>query len=369
MDFSKVKFLMDRAVAEHEVPCSDIAIAHHGEIVYRYMNGTSDDEKQVPLRGDEQYFLYSATKPITCTAVLQLVETGKLRLEDKVADYIPEFGHMMVKTGDGLRPAVKPITIRNLFTMTSGLNYNVASPSILAVLEKNPQASTLEMVRAMAEEPLEFEPGEHYLYSLSHDVLAAVAEVVTGMKFGDYLKEQIFDVCGMMRTGFYSNEAAMDMVCSQYRYQPESQKSQLIEKVNSYILTPAYQSGGAGLISCVDDYIRFVIEMSNGNKLLKKETIDMMRTNQLGVQAYEDFRLRKPGYAYGLGVRTDAWGSFAHKGEFGWDGAAGAYVMIDPDNHIGVFYVTHVRNHGEYLYQVLHQAIRDAVYEVIVGRE
>ena len=185
----------------------------------------------------------------------------------------------------------------------------------------------------------------------------------------DYLKENIFDVCGMTRTGFWTNEAAKDMVCSQYMYDPESGESSLMGKENVYILTPAYQSGGAGLISCVDDYIKFVTEMSNGNRLLKPETIELMRADQLGEQAYQDFQSGKTGYTYGLGVRTDAYGRFAHKGEFGWDGAAGAYVMIDPDNHIGIFYATHVRNHGTYLYQELHQNIRDAVYRVIAAEK
>ncbi len=362
MNFSEVKRLMDEAVAEHSVPCSDIAIVYKGEVVFRYMNGTSDDEKNVPIKGDEQYFLYSATKPITCTAALQLVEAGKLHLEDKLSDYIPEFEHMMVKTTEGLKSAEKPITIQNLFSMTSGMNYNLANPSIQTAREKNPDASTLEMVRAMAGEPLEFEPGEHYMYSLSHDVLAAVVEVVSGMKFGDYLQKNIFDVCGMSRTGFWTNDAAKDLVCSQYVYDPQSESSSLMVKRNEFILTPAYQSGGAGLISCVDDYSKFVAEMSNGNKLLKSETIDLMRADQLGEQARQDFQSCKADYTYGLGVRTDAYGRYAHKGEFGWDGAAGAYVMIDPDNHIGIFYATHVRNHGVYLYEVLHQQIRDAVY-------
>ena len=365
MDFSEVKRLMDESVAEHSVPCSDIAIVKNGETVYRYMNGTRDDEKKVPIRGDELYFLYSVTKPITCTAALQLVEAGKLHLEDKVSDYIPEFENMMVKTAEGLKRAEKPIRIRNLFNMTAGLNYNLADPSIQDVCAKHPGASTLEVVRAMAGKALEFEPGEHYLYGLSHDILAAVVEVATGMKFGEYLKKNIFDVCGMTRTGFWSNEVAKDMVCSQYIYNAENGRSELMAKENGFILTSAYQSGGAGLISCVDDYIKFVAEMSNGNKLLKRETIDLMRANQLGKQAEQDYQSVKPGYTYGLGVRTDAYGRYVQKGEFGWDGAAGAYVLIDPDNRIGIFYATHVRNHGTYLCHELHLAIRDAVYRAI----
>lgn len=365
MDFSEVKRLMDEAVAEHDVPCSDIAISYNGELVYRYMNGASDDLKSVPLKGDELYFLYSATKPITCTAALQLYEQGKIKLEDKVSDYIPEFGDMWVKTADGVKKARKPITLKNLFSMTSGLNYNLLNNSIQEQKRVKPDSSTLEMVRAMAGEPLEFEPGEHFLYSLSHDVLAAVVELVSGMSFGEYLKKNIFDVCGMERTGFTLNDDIRSKMCSQYMWDAENKRGNLIEKVNPFILTPAYQSGGAGLISCVDDYIKFVTEMANGNRLLKAETIDLMRANQLGEQAYQDFQSSKKGYTYGLGVRTDAFGRYAAKGEFGWDGAAGAYVMIDPDNHIGIFYATHIRTYGVYLYNKLHPAIRDAVYQTL----
>lgn len=104
--------------------------------------------------------------------------------------------------------------------------------------------------------------------------------------------------------------------------------------------------------------------MANGNRLLKAETIDCMRANHLGEQAFKDFQGYKPGYAYGLGVRTDAEGNFAAKGEFGWDGAGGAYTLIDPDNHIGIFYATHVRMYGE-LYNTFHPRLRDAVYSGI----
>ena len=364
MDFSEVKRLMDEAVAEHNVPCSDIAISYNGKIVYRYGNGTRDDKKSEPVKGDELYFLYSATKPITCTAALQLYEQGKIKLEDKVSDYIPEFADMWVKTSDGVKKAQNPITLKNLFTMTSGLNYDLLSESIQKQKRMKPDSTTLEMVRAFAGEPLEFEPGEHFLCSLSHDVLAAVVELVSGMSYGEYLKKNIFDVCGMERTGFTLNDDIRNKMCSQYMW--ENQTSNLIEKENPFILTPVYQSGGAGLISCVDDYIKFVTEMANGNRLLKAETIDLMRANQLGEQAYQDFQSSKRGYTYGLGVRTDAFGRYAAKGEFGWDGAAGAYVMIDPDNHIGIFYATHIRRYGEYLYDKLHPAIRDAVYQVLV---
>ncbi len=367
MNFDEVKKLMDRSVENDHVPCSDIVITHEGKTVFRYMNGTRDDEKKLPVRGDELYFLYSASKPITCTAALQLYEKGKIRLEDRVADYIPEFGNMMVKTENGVRKAEKAITLKNLFTMTSGLNYDLASPGILGQIQEKPDSSTLEMVRSMTGDPLDFEPGEHYQYSLSHDVLAAVVEVVADMPFGDYLQKHIFDVCEMNRTGFVLNEEIRKNMCSQYTFDWEEQTAKLIEKENQYILTPAYQSGGAGLISCVDDYIKFATAMANDERLLKAETRDLMRADHLSGQAYLDFQNSKPGYSYGLGVRTDAAGNFAAKGEFGWDGAAGAYTLIDPDNRIAVFYATHIHCYGDYLYDRFHPAIRDAIYRGISG--
>ena len=367
MNFDEVKRLMDDSVANHEIPCSDIIVTYKGETVYRYMNGTRDDEKKVPLNGNELYFLYSTSKPITCTAALQLVEQGKMNLDDKVSDYIPEFADLMVKTEDGLKKAENPMTLRHLFSMTSGLNYDLESAPLMEQKQKNPMSSTLDMIRALAKNPLEFEPGTHFLYSLSHDVLAAVIEVVSGMSFGAYLKKNIFDVCGMTRTGFLPDAETVEQICSQYRYSEENKVSSLMEKENQYQLTPAYESGGAGLHSCVDDYIKFATEMANGNRLLKKETIDLLRTSQISGQTYIDFQDCKKGYSYGLGVRTDRDGSFVAKGEFGWDGAAGAYTLMDPDNHVAVFYATHVRDYGGYLYDELHLNIRDAIYKAIFG--
>lgn len=364
MDFRKVKELLDDALEQHQVPCSDVIITKDGKTVYRYRNGYRDTEKKIPLKGDELYFLYSATKVVTCTAACQLLEQGKIRLEDRLSDYIPEYREMWVKTEEGIKKADNPILIKHLFTMTSGLNYELVSKSIREQLAKNPVSSTLDLVSSFAKEPLEFEPGTHYLYSLSHDVLAAVVEVVSGMSFGDYLKKYIFDVCGMTRTGFELNDEIRSQMCSQWVFSEETQKTGPKKLENEFILSPAYQSGGAGLISCVDDYIKFSTEMANGNRILKAETIDLMRADHLDAQTRADFHEGvKEGYTYGLGVRTDVEGVFAAKGEYGWDGAAGSYTLIDPDRHIAFFYATHVRDYGEYLVKVLQEKLRDIVYQ------
>lgn len=365
MKFKKVQEFMDNSVAQHCVPCSDIAVTHRGRLVYRYGNGTTDDARKVPLKGDEFYFLYSASKVITCTAVMQLVEQGRLHTEDLLSDYIPAYKDMWVRTEHGLQKAEQKIRISHLLTMTAGLNYDLKSDSIMKALRKNPQATNMELAEAFANEPLEFEPGSHYRYSLCHDVLAAVTEKISDMSYGTYLQKHIFDVCEMEHTGFRLDEAKKAQMVSQYEYDAKSQTAHLIEKKNEFILSPTYESGGAGLISNVEDYSRFVTTMASTNKLLKKETVDSMRKNRLTGEAYREFQERKPGCGYGYGVRTGDQREGITKGEFGWDGAAGAYALIDPDNQVAIFYATHIRNHGDYLYQSLHPQLRDAVYEAL----
>lgn len=350
-DFSEVKRLMDEGVEKEQVPCSDILITYHGEEVFRYFNGYTDEKKEKPMQGKELYFLYSATKPVTCTAALQLYEKGKLGLDDRLSKYLPEWK--------------QPITIRQLFSMTSGLNYDVTAPAITEQIQKNPASSTRELVKAMAGMELQFEPGSHFQYGLSHDVLAAVIEEISGMRFGEYLQKNIFDVCEMQDTGLVLTKDILERMPCQYRWNWKKQHSELLDKTNSFVLTPEYESGGAGLISSVEDYARFEKALICEGKLLRQETIRLMRENQLHGQAYDDFQKIKKGYGYGLGVRTDFLHEHASRYEFGWDGAAGAYVMLDLDRQVTLFYATHILENGEYLYYNLHPAIRDAVYEAL----
>lgn len=352
MLYDIVKDIMDESVKNHDVPFSEIAITKDNELICRYKNG--------PLKGDELYFLYSASKPITCTAALQLYEKGLIDLDDCVYKYLPEYKQMKLKTKNGVKDAENPITIRHLFTMTSGINYNISSKSIKEIVSQNPNASTMDIVKAIAKEPLEFEPGTHWLYGLNHDVLAGIIEIVSGMKFGEYLKKNIFELCEMEKTCLYYNN---DMhICDQYRYDSIRNRVVPMKKENGFIITPNYESGGAGIISCVEDYMKFANALINTEILLKTETLSLMNTPHISGDAYIDFQNCKKGYSYGLGVRTNENGFFSAKGEFGWDGAAGAYVLMDPERHLVVFYVTHIRDYGFYQYEDLHLKLRDAVY-------
>ena len=207
MSFTKLEQLID-SMPKRGIPACDLIVTRHGETVFRRMAGYSDAAGTKPVSENDLYWIFSATKPVTCTAAMRLVEQGKLRLDDPVSKYLPAFANPTVISTQGgdPTPAKNVMTIEHLFTMTGGLNYNSNTPHAKAA-KANPNTSTQELVNAFAKEPLDFEPGTFYRYSLCHDVLAAVVEVVSGMRFSDYMQKYIFDPLGMADTGFRPTDA------------------------------------------------------------------------------------------------------------------------------------------------------------------
>lgn len=358
------------------IPAGDCIVVCRHRTVYRHMWGYADAGRTKPLSAQNIYWLYSASKLITCTAVMQLVETGAVELDDPVADYLPEYGSLRVRDQGGTHPARKTMTIRHLLSMQSGLNYKLDAPAIRqAVRETDGQATTRQVIRALAGEPLDFEPGTHFQYSLSHDVLGSVVEAVSGQSFGAYLDAHIFQPLGMRDTGFRMTPAQRDRLTAQYLFDAEKGVSAPMTPENNYALTSRYESGGAGLFSTVDDYAKFLDAMCGGGqntdgcRILLPRTIDLIRTPQLGAGSLKDFALfGRSGYSYGLGCRTlverKHSGSLSPVGEYGWDGAAGAYALIDVEHRLAVFYAQHVRG-SHFVYTEMHPVLRNLVYEML----
>ena len=291
------------------------------------------------MNGKERYFIYSCSKPITCVAAMQLWEKGLFKLDDPLAMYIPEFNNMNVQTKDGLFPAKEPIRISHLFEMTAGLSYNLVSPALmLARQASGGQCPTVETIRYLAKEPLLFEPGTRWHYSLCHDVLGALVEVLSGVPFHEYVKKNIFVPLGMTHSTYLWEEAALDRLAKQYTYDAKTKSVVLVGPVNNYRLGSAFASGGAGCVSTVEDYMKFLEGLRQG-KLLKRETIDLMRTNRLTENQAEEYWLKRL-YGYGLGVRCQKAGSKCN--DFGWDGAAAAYLSLDLERNISIFLGTHL---------------------------
>ena len=371
MNFSKLDAFMETMTARG-IPGCELAVTKDGETVYRKCVGYADLAKTRPVSPRDLYWIFSATKVITCLAAMRLVEEGRLDLKDPVSKYIPEYADLKILNKDRtLRPAQASMTVEHLFTMTGGMNYNRKAPSLLEAI--TPNASTLDLVRAMAKEPLAFEPGTHYQYSFCHDVLAAVVEVITGMRFSTYLEELFFKPLGLRNIGFRPNEEQRTRFADMYGFLPGTERAVPRPCENAFCLSSQYDSGGAGLFSSVDDYTRIISVIAcggateDGYRILKPETIRMLQENRLCDDALNDFvTTRLYGYGWGLCGRVHINPvtslSLSPVGEFGWDGAAGAFVMIDPENRVALYFGIHIHGY-RYGYHVIHPTLRDLVYE------
>ena len=363
MDFSPLSAYLNE-IAEF-VPGYDCILRLDRETLFRQSHG---------CREDGLYWFYSATKLYTCTAACRLLERGLLDLEDPVSRYLPEFAHLQVRQADGsLRPARNPLLIRHLFTMCGGLTYDIVSPQIRGAEDR----STLGILRAVADMPLAFEPGENYLYSLCHDVLAGIVETVTGERFADYVRREIMDPLGISPADmtFHPSPEQAARLEPQYDWRGEGKPLLPVSGDTQFCFSDTYDSGGAGLCGTAEAYILLSEALACGGKgrdgypLLRPETIEGMRKPRLATAPLAAFRAqpRFAAYSYGLGVRTrvdQRDGSTAPLGEFGWDGAAGAYTMICPDEHISFLYVQHVRMMGP-VYDTVHPRLRDLVWQIL----
>ncbi|MCR5376036.1 MAG: beta-lactamase family protein [Lachnospiraceae bacterium] len=380
MNKDRIREYLDSLLTEG-LPSFDVIIRKGHKEVFRYLGGFADAAKTQPIQPDSRYLMFSMTKIQTMTAVMQLVEQGKLSLDDEVAKYIPAYADVLVREeSDGvvrLVPPKTPMTIRHLVSMQSGLDYDLRRPGVERVLaERGAQATTRELVDAMAQSPLCFHPGEHFLYSLSHDVAAAIVEVVSGMRFSDYLAANVWKPLHMNNTCFCKpmNDGvpglAQQFVCDE----GDIRRTHPMEMSCDYQLSEAYESGGAGLMSCTEDYANLADalacggEGADGARILRPETVALFSENLLGEVSLSEIRnnMGRVGYGYGIGMQTlldpAAAGTKAPAGIFGWDGAAGSLAIMDPVNRMSLVFTMHVRNCG-YAYGVIHPTLRNLMYE------
>lgn len=393
MSFNNLKKALDTIVNDMKTPGVDCIVYKEHEILFRYFAGKRNIEKNIDIDGNELYIIFSMTKMLTCATALTLFEEGKFRMDDTVSMYIKEFEKMKltdmdssddvaVQTGKDfggsgeateIGYAKTPILVKDLFTMGAGLDYDLFMPSIKRANEEG-RTSTLDIAKAIAEKPLGFEPGTRFRYSLCHDVLGALIEIWSGMKFGEYMKKAIFEPLGMKDTffGLPSDEARISRMPPRYT-KNENGEIEVLPFVCPYILSPEHESGGAGLVSSTEDYTLFLDALANGGmgksgkRILLPETIELMRTNHLNERQQEDFYPYRPGYGYGLGCRThinpEMSGSKSPIGEFGWDGAAGAFSMVDTENKLSLTYFQQM--HGWDM--GIQHMLRNALYEDLEG--
>ncbi len=384
MNFEYMKNFMD-SLTEWIIPGNSVVIYKDGKKVFEYSSGYSDIEKKIKKTGEEQLYIYSCSKVATVTAALQLYEQGKFLLSDPLYEYLPEFKKMYVKDGDRIKAAENPITIRDLFTMTAGLSYATNTPAFEKARKlTDGKMDTRTVIKCLAEEPLLFEPGARWNYSLCHDVLAVLAEVVSGMRFSEYMKKHIFEPLDMNNSYYH---APNDVIISpQYIYEIQDTKnivelqqkehtSGVVKRAygNELVFGENYDSGGAGIITTVDDYAKFAAALANSgtglnnNRILSSATVKLMKTNQLNEAQRKTMNWRRlRGYGYGLGVRTlidkAESGSNSSIGEIGWGGAAGATIIADTEEKVALFYAHHMLNPQEEYYQ---PRLRNVLYSCL----
>lgn len=353
----KMQEMLNTAVANKELAGGSLLIRQDGEEICYLESGMADREQGKAIRRDQIYRLYSMSKPVTGAAAMVLFEQGKLDLAEPVSVYLPAFRGQQVEENGNLVPAEREVTVKDLLGMTSGLLYNgnpgLAGEYVTQVFRRvdeklltDQAMTTAEIAEALGRGPLKFQPGSSWLYGTSADVLGAVIEAVSGMTFGAFLEKNIFSPLGMKDTGFYVPEEKRERLAAAYRMDDNGELVRYEENhlgiINAMDRQPAFESGGAGLVSTIDDYARFAQMLLNegeldGRRILRPATVRFMTAGQLN-QAQQLAFVRNfsnmPGFSYGnlMRVMKDPGQSATlnHVGEYGWDGWLGCYFANDP---------------------------------------
>lgn len=379
-DLKNLDALLERFVTDDGPAGAGLRVYFGEECVYDRCLGWANAEEKIPFRPDTICQMASMTKCIAVTAAMQLYEKGLFLLTDPVEDYIPEFANRQVydvnERGEPrVRPAKGPVTVGNLFDMTSGItvDWGWPNPNSQAMkaetdkLKAEGRYNLQEYAKVCGRTPGLFDPSEHYYYGDSHNILAAMIEILTGKKFSEYLKENIFDPLGIRDMHFIVPEEKKDRCAVMYSLGPNGRT---IGSLPPFFAEPDFESACGGLYGTLEDYTRFARCMTlgewNGVRLLGERTIRLMAMNRLGEQPLKEFRnAYLSGYGYGLGMRTrmdPAAGSNSSIGEFGWTGGWGTWVAMDPAAKVTIVYFQEsMPNREEYM----HPRIRNIVYSAL----
>ena len=351
--------ILEEAIANKETAGALVMFLKDGQEEFFEAHGLANVEKNIPLRRDHIFRLFSMTKPITSAAVMILVDEGKLDLGQPVREVLPGFrGDRVIINGEKHVTPV-PMTLQHLMNMTSGLTYGgeaneteQQTARFLAeceeLVKEGKGLTTREFALRLSRIPLAFEPGRSWQYGLSADVLGAVVEEVSGLRYGDFLQEKIFGPLGMRDTGFYVPEDKQDRLADVYRSMPDGT---LVPFTGDQLMVqyamrdrPDFESGGAGLVSTIDDYARFAQMLLNGGELdgvriLRPRVVEYMTSGNLtplqNEQLVKFFGLSGFTYQHLLRQMRDS-GSYAtlsRDGEYGWDSWTGCYFANIPSEN------------------------------------
>ncbi len=352
--------VMDETTARGETPCALVLLWQDGEEKFFYASGHADLGRNIPACRDTIFRLFSLTKPMTAAAAMTLAERGDLDLIAPVSEYLYGFQNQRVALSDTeTEPVRRPVQVRDLFSMTSGLCYpGEATPAERAMARlfadfsaeeaAGRQPDTLTLAKRIGQQPLAFQPGEKWMYGTSADVLGAVIEAVSGKPLDEYMRESLFDPLEMKDTGFFVPEEKRNRFATLYE-RKDGILSPFVQNhlgLNAFLSRPSYIAGGAGAVSTIDDMLRFARmllgEGTLGNtRVLSPRSVAWLSHNHLNAKQLEGLEWDSLyGYGYGglMRVLMDPARSFSlgTEGEYGWDGWTGPYMSVNPKDHLAL---------------------------------
>ncbi|MFE3761204.1 serine hydrolase domain-containing protein [Streptomyces sp. NPDC059104] len=348
-----------------------VALVSRGEETHVEALGTMRHDGGRSMSRDTIFRMASTTKPVASAAAMVLLDECRIRLDDPVDRWLPELADRKVlRRPDGpledTVPARRPITVRDLLTSTLGLGLDMTAPTspiMGAFFERGvygqedgwllPAPEPDEWMRRLGTLPLMHQPGERWLYNVGDDVLGVLVARVTGRSFEAFLRERVFEPLGMKDTGFHVPADKIDRLPPLYAPDPQTGEFTVADEAEGghHSRPPAFQSGGGGLDSTVDDYHAYFRMLlghgtHGGRRILSRPAVELMTTNRLPAEQLADRedRARKVvhlshgqgqhgGWGFGMAVRTYR-GDYAPIGQFGWDGGTGTTTYADPDNGI-----------------------------------
>ena len=365
--FSDLDSWVETMIATGKLAHAQTTIFKSGEVIHGNCRGLMDIRGSEPLRPDAIFRIYSMTKPVTAVAMMMLVEEGACDLEDPLAKYIPSFAQTAVYAAGDIdtvqtEPPARPLTIRNLLTHTGGLTYANQRVEPVATLYRNHKVDFsaarddfAAAVDSVAGLPLIFHPGTRWHYSISHDVMGRLIEVISGQPFDRFLSERLFQPLNMPDTGFRIAPENHHRLTAIYGYDKEGRLKDISDySAERFLRGGTLLSGGGGLVSTSTDYLRFARMLLNGGalegaRILKQETVDRITSNDLpgdlpSMGADQDSGDALNGVGFGLigAVMLDpARSVFAGSpGDYCWGGAASTYFWVDPLEDMIVVFMT-----------------------------
>ena len=393
--------LKTRYLDSGRFPGTQLLVYRRGKVVHSAVQGFADLERQVPVKDDTIFRIYSMTKPLTSVAFMMLFEEGRVALDEPVHKYIPEWknlGVFVAGTGPFLtRPPTRPMQIVDLLRHTSGLTYGFQQRSNVDAAYRDKKigevekAGTLQtMVEDLAKMPLEFSPGEAWNYSVATDVIGYLVGLISGKPFEQFLKERILNPLGKNDTDFFVPADKAHRFAACYSADPQGgmtfhateRKSSLTLQddpaKSSFLTPPSFISGGGGLCSTAGDYLTFCRALLNrgelgGVRLLGPKTLALMTSNHLpggrdlpemSRSLFSEAAYNGIGFGLGFSVTMDAAKTLipGSAGEYAWGGAATTSFWIDPAEELITIFMTQVLPSSAY---PLRRELRTMIYAAI----